>query len=553
MIVILDELIEQIQNDQNQRENYKIDEPFSIYIIHSNSNETNLERSAHELGGDFLNAQLLIDCLINITPTINDKNELITFWKQSYHDKPTTLNIINEFEKEYTSDRALWWYTRNSFLYEMLNKALRRQDIHLLYLCRFIIHDIEKLLEKYKCSTPIRVYRTQLLSNEEVQMLKDSLGDYISIKSFFSTTLERDLARFYGTSSCISNDLECIHFEIDADPQLNNIKPFSHIASFSHFPCEEEVLFMSGSIFRIVNIDRDKDGMLIIHMRLCSPNDHSLKPLVQQMQKKYKGRKTTLLDLANILMYMGNSNDAEKYYHRCLNEYSDNNEYVASCYHGLGSVAKKKGDYQLSLEYHNKSLAIKMQILNPDNSEIANSHNSIGTVYKALKDYQSALQSYEEALVIYMQAFDDDHVDVAKCQTNIGNIYYDQCKYLDALDFYKQALAIREKRLTADHPRLGCTHVHIGNVYKNLDHDDLALSHYNLSLKIFKKSRSSQHPSIATTMKSIGLIYENKNDLEQALSFLKKAANIYKCSLSADHQDIIQIEQDIQRIVSKMS
>ena len=48
-----------------------------------------------------------------------------------------------------------------------------------------------------------------------------------------------------------SDNIEQVLFEIDADPQLDNIKPFSNITSFSYFPNEEEVLFMIGSIFRL--------------------------------------------------------------------------------------------------------------------------------------------------------------------------------------------------------------------------------------------------------------------------------------------------------------
>ena len=81
--------------------------------------------------------------------------------------------------------------------------------------------------------------------------------------------------------------------------------------------------------------------------------------------------KQTLLDFASILKDMGKLDDAEKYYHRFLNELPDNHKDIARCYHGLGSVAKKKGDYESSLKWHNKSLEIKMRILKPDDTNIA--------------------------------------------------------------------------------------------------------------------------------------------------------------------------------------
>jgi hypothetical protein len=50
--------------------------------------------------------------------------------------------MIDEFEMDYSSENALWWYSRDSFLYGMLNKALRTQDIDTLFLFRFFIRDI---------------------------------------------------------------------------------------------------------------------------------------------------------------------------------------------------------------------------------------------------------------------------------------------------------------------------------------------------------------------------------------------------------------------------
>ncbi|CAM4852394.1 unnamed protein product, partial [Rotaria magnacalcarata] len=84
------------------------------------------------------------------------------------------------------SNQAVWWYTRDSFVYRLLNKALRVQNIDLLFLFRFFIRDIEVQLKQYQCSSLVRVYRGQLMSTDELDQLKMSLGEYISVNSFFS-------------------------------------------------------------------------------------------------------------------------------------------------------------------------------------------------------------------------------------------------------------------------------------------------------------------------------------------------------------------------------
>ena len=137
----------------------------------------------------------------------SDKQELISLFKKTYQDDEDK-NVIDEFENDYSSDNALWWYTRDSFLYKMLNKALRIQDIGTLFLFRFFIRDIYEQLKENQCSLPVRVYRGQILSIDEVNNLQKSIDDFISINSFFSTSTDRDKAlsfigqhtRWYGTS-----------------------------------------------------------------------------------------------------------------------------------------------------------------------------------------------------------------------------------------------------------------------------------------------------------------------------------------------------------------
>jgi hypothetical protein len=181
-------------------------------------NDSHHEHSISELTGDFIYSQLLINCLIQMKSTTSDKNEFISLCKKYYKNNCDTLGIVKEFERNYSSNRALWWYTRHSFLYQMLNKALRMQNIDLLFLLRFFIRDIKQQLEKNKCSTPVRAYRAQIMSIDEIQMLKDSLGEFLSFNSFLSTSINRQQARSFFSLSDTSIDFERVFFEIDADP-----------------------------------------------------------------------------------------------------------------------------------------------------------------------------------------------------------------------------------------------------------------------------------------------------------------------------------------------
>ena len=63
----------------------------------------------------------------------NDKNELISLLEKEYQGNDNQLNIIHEFQNEYSSEKVLWWYTRHSFFDRILNKALNVQNIHIIF------------------------------------------------------------------------------------------------------------------------------------------------------------------------------------------------------------------------------------------------------------------------------------------------------------------------------------------------------------------------------------------------------------------------------------
>ncbi|CAF5161246.1 unnamed protein product, partial [Rotaria sp. Silwood1] len=171
-----------------------------------------------------------------------DKNELIDLCKEEYKDNEKELAIIAEFEQSYSPDRALWWYTRDSFLYRLLNKALRVKNIDMIFLFRFFTRNIERQIEQYKCTAPIRVYRGQLMSNEELEVLRGSIGHFISMNSFLSTSIERKQALAFLDATTISDDLQRVLIMIDADPRLDGVKPFANITIHSYFTDEKEVL-----------------------------------------------------------------------------------------------------------------------------------------------------------------------------------------------------------------------------------------------------------------------------------------------------------------------
>jgi tetratricopeptide (TPR) repeat protein len=526
------ELVSRIQSVRERRK--KGDEPI-LFTVQG--------QSTSELNGEFVHAQIFIDVLLRIKPNQADKDEFIARCNKTYKGNDTELTVVKEFSKKYSADRALWWYTRESFIYRMLNKALRVQNTDVLFLFRFFIVDIEQQLKNHRYSSPVKLYRGQKMSKDEVKMLKNSINQFISINSFLSSSVNRDIALEFLRDD--ADDLEQVLIEIDADPAVTS-KPFADITQFSYFRSENEVLIMVGSIFRIVDVFNDGSGVWIIRMTLCSDDDHELKAIFEHMKNEHGGGEKNLLSFGNVLADMGKFDEAEKYYLRLLHHLSPTDPDIARCYHGLGNVTDEKGDFDSSLEWHEKSLELRVKSLKPDHPHLAPSYISIGCAHFNKGDYEQAIVSYKKAHDIIKKAFGDSHPDIAMCLNNMGCVYERQGNYSKALECHTEALEIRKDYLPEHHPDVGQSHHNTGNIHRALKEYDLALKHYNDSLTIKIKSLPAQHRDIALTLENIGNIHKDKGELEEALSYYKRAATIYHHSLPATHPNVIQIDEYIR-------
>ena len=337
----------------------KLAESLSFNIFSFNEAETG--QAATGLNGHFVYVQILMDVLLRLKYDDKNTEELITLCKQQYKDNAIELKIIKEFEQNYTSSYALWWHTRECFLYKVLNKALRVQDIHVLFLLRLVCRDIHQQLKQIQYQSRIRVYRGQMVSKSEMSSLRKSVSQLISINSFFSTSFKPEQALAYLSNDHISHDLERVLFEIDADPAVVTTKPFVDISSYSAFRTEAEVLFMYGSIFRLKSIQQYTNNIWNIKMVLCSESESGLKQVLEQMRIEYGSKKANLQLLGTVLWKMGNFGLAKKYFLCMIKELPFNDPLLIDLYKDLSEIASMTGDLDGSIQYKQKALDIKAQ------------------------------------------------------------------------------------------------------------------------------------------------------------------------------------------------
>ena len=537
----IDVLVAQIKSDRARRSHSKIDEPFSFHIFDSHADL--------KVNDQFIRSHLLIDCLLRMKENSQDTEKFIRLCEKEYENNRSEIANIRDFEQNYNANRAIRWYTKQSFLFRMLNKALRVRNMDVLLLFRFFLSDIQHQLIKNQPTQNLHLYRAQLLTDEQFQLFKQSIGGFLLINTFLSTTADRDLSLSYLDAMDKSDEYQMhrVLFEVDADPHLEGIQPFANIIWLSFCFGQQEILMMPGSIFRITQIDDKNNSIPIVRLVLCSDNDQDLTNAFEHVKKEYNPKdKMDLFSFGHILCDMGNYDDAKKFYLRFLDDLPSDHQDLLTCYQTLGDVAADKGECDLSLEWYEKLHELLARTLKSDDARLADSHSIIGNIYWKKNDLKHALDSLNKALVIYKKVYDENNLILAQCLEKIGMIYEKEKKYFQALNYYDKSLTIHQKALPADHPDLARAHSKVANIRLLLCHYYLALGHYNISLKIKLNSLSHDHLDVAADYRGLGNTYRARGELTQALAFYEKAAEIYRSQLPSAHPDVQDIERTLR-------
>jgi len=515
-------------------------EPLSISIYNSVLSE---ERSSTNIDGGFLHYQLLIDSLLHHDCTKTNRKEFFNFCRKQYENNHVQLSILKELEQSYVPEKALYYYTRHSFLYRMLNRASRIQDIRIMRSLQFFIHDLYqqlKVLQREQHELPTRVYRGQVMSKQEVRILKNSQGQFISMNSFLSTSLDRQISLLFVSSE--SNDLYHVLFEIDIDSCSSyRVKPFANISLHSHFVNEQEILFTIATVSRLVRVYQENE-IVIVRMELNENYSYDMKILFGYMRKEVNG----YLSLGQLLYNAGKYDEAEQFYQQMLIRIVDDDPLIGDLWAEIGRVKKAKGELEISSKWLNTSLKVFRRTRNQRG--LANCIQDLAHIHQIRGEFDQAIKKYAQALNIFKELFGYQNKSVANCLNSLGTICFEQHRFTQAIECYIDALKIQEIVLPQIHTDIGYTFNNIGNVYFVENQCDRALEFFQRTLDIFKKSLPSEHPSIAKTYCNMGLTYFKKHDCQLALIFLERATSIYQTVFSSNHPDVSRCKHIIEFI-----
>jgi tetratricopeptide (TPR) repeat protein len=565
----------------------------SFVTVNQGASSVNLD----QLEPSFMYTQIFKEILLEMKHDESSIKNFTAYCRSGDYGSPTN---ITQFENSYNANLAIYWYTYPSFIYSLLNGALRMLEADTIINMGFFIHDLHnqiKQLHQEQVSNYERksfiVYHGQGLSTTDFEKLRKTKGGLMSFNNFLSTSTTREVSLGFVECALGETDKVGIIFQMFIDSSISSA-PFASIDEVSYFHTEEEILFSMHTVFRIDDIKQiDKNNPLYqIDLTITSDDDPQLRMVTESIRAE-AGCGTGWDRLSTLLMKIGQFDMAEELYTVLLKQTFDEGQ-KALYYVSLGYVKNDQGDYEKAIWYYEKGLEIYEKTLPPNHPDLATSYNNIGTVYDTMGEYSKALSYYEKALEIYQKTLPPNHPSLAISYNNIGSVYYNMGEYSKALSYYEEALEIRQKTLPPHYPLLATSYNNIGTVYYKMDeyskalsshekaleirqkplppnHPSLAtsynnigtvynkmgeyskaLSYYEKALEIRQKTLPPNHPSLATSYNNIGSVYYNMGEYSKAISFLKRALDIWQCSLPANHPDLQAVRKWIEIVKNKL-
>lgn len=257
-----------------------------------------------------------------------------------------------------------------------------------------------------------------------------------------------------------------------------------------------------------------------------------------------------------ILEYMADYDKALGYFElaqrAAISQYGDTSKELAICYNNEGIVYKNRNEFPKAMEYYQKALSIRQQILPADHPDIANSYNNIGDIFHFQNKCENALEYFLKALKINIDHFGYFNDNVATNYNNIGGVYNTMRDYDNAINNYKKALDIRLKLYGNSNVKVANTYNNIGVALHYKQKYNEALDYYQKALNIRLKNLDKYHPDVAKSYSNVGWIYNSPGTYPKALEYFRKALNIRLKLYGDNHRDVQSLKQIIRDVEAKM-
>ena len=495
----------------------------------------------------FMYSRLLNETMLCTDDESDLKKDLIAFCRLQYADNQDEIDAINDFEKNSSNEKMIEWYLRDCFLSKVLSRALRTQEIDLIFKMRHAMQCLDKQIKKAAVKETINVYAILELTTENAQTFQNNIGGLLLFGAFLSATLERPSTGDFKNT----NERALVTFSIrlgsDCGALVKNLRPAD---------CKTDVLINVDTIFRVLSVDKHAEGLWNVSLESVKQSDGHFRALTDEQREAMKAP-VVILQLTKLLIATDHYPEGDYITELVFIDgsfFGDNTllASLAASHHLLGNVDDERGDSEAARNQFFKSLRAFKKFLPETHPLLSSSYNNIGSMYYKDDKYAEAIEFHEKALDCQLKSPSPDTDAVSIYSANIGAVYFEKKDYGNAVKHLQRAVKIIEKTAAGSKvDTLVNVYQKIASCFWRTDKPKEALEYYLKTLKLQLNAVPQDIHSISVTYFNLSTAYASIGDLNMAVESAEKSIEQLLKIRSDDHDEVKENRAQLESVRQK--
>ena len=501
---------------------------FSIQFVSSDENRTH----------SFCYSALLKEILLAKDTQSNLKKDFLDFCRFHYNENPDQLSLIDEFERNFSMEKSVWWHQRNSFVRKMLDRALRTREIDILYKIRCFIQALHQQIKQEEFSATVhRIYHCSL-----DELTKFQENNLLSFDTFVQCTSNQPsfIDKIQGMETILFRIITTVGIEIEKHSGDSEAKG--------------RVLLPFDNLYRIQSIENDLNHQYWnVRLLNISQDDQVFKQLTKEIREQIEGH-VVLIRLGKLLLFTNDYCHADYLARLLFDDGSLKHSPIllaslAALHHLLGSVDYQQNRYRIARRQFERALKIFLSFIAEDHPILSTTYNNIGSMFYQEDQHEQAIVYHQKALRCQLRSSSADIEAIATYLSNIAAVYVDQEKYPQALLHYQRSLQILQQSTpTGESQSIATVCDRIASVYWKMDKPNEALPFYQRALQLELKYLPENHRKISVSFFNLSTVYAKVNRLDDAIDCAQKSLQQLLKSVPRDHREAKENSQQLEEL-----
>lgn len=486
--------------------------------------------------------------------SLNDsKLDFLNYCKDHYKEFAGEEKHVIELEEDVKSSKfenyVINWFSKETFLYKLLNNSFRLDDLLSLYKLRYFIYNLDKKLKSTKTKISVtKVYRECKMDKKEFKKIllnneiNNSTNNILLLRGFITVNSNLKAIEKQIINSNKSDEYYSVLFifeisEKDSDKIYN-------MRDFWNFEIEDDFLINNYTFLKItsVEVNSDSKNKNFEYKIFCSfinfsdiKNKFYYVPFNSQEEisklKNYDNSKDIIFLLK--ILHILRKNDLGLH---VLQDTKNLEESTFNFFNGM--FCENNQELEKSLYYYEQTVSILISKFGEDASDLAEVYNNIGLVYIRINFLDRAEEYLDKATKLVVSDLGKKNILLANIYSNMGWCNAIKGLYENAINYYHMRLKILESLYGEENQECAVCYIEIAESHALLGEFDKSIEIYNKALNIFVLLNGEYHSYIATIYNNIGLVFMNKWEFEKAMEFFEKSIKYILLTVGEHHTEL---------------